>query len=263
MNHIISNWNELTEDQQAAVLKKMEESPSFEKINEPNPAAAFFQASGWVKLENFISKEMASLLYHHVKLSTARLAYIEEQFPEKYNHEYYGMFGDGQTPGDFCRYGDPIFDALVDESLVKVQEIAEVPLMSNYSYYRLYTTASELKRHKDRPSCEYSVTICLGYDVSNVDQNTYPNYDWPMFVDSNGVELPIHMKPGDAIIYKGCDIDHWRQPFWGLHHAQVFLHYNELNGQYNIRNDGRAIMGLSESFKPIDALESNYTPGKQ
>jgi hypothetical protein len=71
------------------------------------------------------------------------------------------------------------------------------------------------------------------------------------------------MKPGDAIIYRGCDIDHWRQPFWGLNHAQVFLHYNELDGQYNIRNDGRAVLGLSEFFKPIDALQSNYIPGKE
>lgn len=263
MDHLISNWNELTDNQQADVLKKMEESPSFEKTAESNPAAAFFQASGWVKLENFISKETASLLYHHVKLSVERLIYIEEQFPEKYNHEYYGMFGDGQISGDFCRYGDPIFDALVDVSLGKVEEVAEVPLVSNYSYYRLYTTGSELKRHKDRPSCEYSVTVCLGYDTSNVDQTTYPNYDWPMFVDSNGLELPVHMKPGDAIVYRGCDIEHWREPFWGLNHAQVFLHYNQLNGQYNIQNDGRAIMGLSESFKSTDAPQSNYTSNKK
>jgi hypothetical protein len=263
MNHLISNWNELTADQQAAVLKKMEESPSFEKTDDPNPAAAFFQAAGWVKLENFISKETASLLYHHIKLSVNRLVYIEEQFPEKYNHEYYGLFGDGQIAGDFCRYGDPIFDALVDTSLGKVQEVAEVLLTSNYSYYRLYTTGSELKRHRDRPSCEYSVSICLGYDVSNVDQNIYPNYDWPMFVDSNGVELPVHMKPGDAIVYRGCDIDHWREPFWGQNHAQVFLHYNEPNGKYNICKDGRAVMGLSESFKSIDAPDSNYTSGKK
>ena len=263
MNHLISNWNELTEEQQQAVLKQMDDSPSFEKISELDPAAAFFQAAGWVKLENFISKEMAALLYHHTKLSVERLAYIEEHFPEKNNHEYYGMFGDGQIPGDFCRYGDPIFDALVDASLGKVQEVANVPLMSNYSYYRLYTTGAELKRHKDRPSCEYSVTVCLGYNVSNVDQSKYPNYDWPMFVDSNGMELPVHMKPGDAIIYRGCDVDHWREPFWGLNHAQVFLHYNQLNGQYNIRNDGRAIMGLSESFRSANSFDLNYTPGKK
>lgn len=263
MDHLISNWNKLTADQQAAALAQMEKSSNFEKSTELNPAAVFFHASGWVKLENFISKEMASLMYHHAKLSVNRLAYIEDQFPEKNNNEYYGMFGDGQIPGDFCRYGDPIFDALVDVSLEKVQEVAEVPLVSNYSYYRLYTTGAELKRHKDRPSCEYSVTVCLGYDTSNVDQNIYPNYDWPMFVDSNGIELPVHMKPGDAIVYRGCDVDHWREPFWGQNHAQVFLHYNQLDGQYNISKDGRAVMGLSEAFKPIDSAESNYATGKK
>lgn len=259
MNDLISNWEDLTQDQQQAVLTQLEDSPNFEKIKEPNPGALFFKTTGWAKIGNFISQEMAALFYHHVKLSAERLAYIENKFPEKCNHEDYGMFGDGQISGDFCRYGDPIFDALVDASLEKVQEITTVPLISNYSYCRLYTTGSELKRHRDRPSCEFSVTVCLGYNVSNVDQTRYPNYDWPMFVDSNKTELPVHMKPGDAIVYRGCDVDHWRKPFWGLNHAQLFLHYNEINGQYNIRNDGRALMGLSESFKPDDAPHSNYT----
>jgi len=262
MNDLISNWDELSESQKEAVLKQMEESPNFEKIEEPNPGTLFFQATGWAKIENFISKEMASLFYHHVKLSAERLAYIENKFPEKLNEDYYGSFGDGQSP-DFSRYGDPIFDALVDTSLRKVEEITNVPLFSNYSYYRLYTTGSILERHIDRPSCEYSVTVCLGYDVSNVDQNIYPSYDWPMFVNNQGMELPIHLKPGDAIIYKGCEVEHWRDPFWGLNHAQLFLHYSKVNGQFNIKNDGRAILGLPGSFRSEESMSIGFEPAKK
>jgi hypothetical protein len=262
MNDLISNWDDLTEDQKQDVLKHMDNSPNFEKIEEPNPGTLFFQTTGWAKIENFISAEMASLFYHHAKLSVERLLYIENKFPEKNNEDYYGSFGDGQST-DYSRYGDPIFDALVDTSLGKVQEITNVPLISNYSYYRLYTTGSILEKHTDRASCEYSVTVCLGYDVSNVDQNTYPNYDWPMFVNDRGMSLPVHMKPGDAIIYKGCEIEHWREPFWGLNHAQLFLHYSQADGQFNIKNDGREIMGLPGEFRSSNSISLNSEPVKK
>jgi hypothetical protein len=205
---------------------------------------------------------MAGLFYHHVKLSAQRLSFIENKYPEKNNIEFYGSFGDGQS-NDFSRYGDPIFDALVDTSVDKVQEIVNVPLLSNYSYYRLYTTGAILEKHIDRPSCEYSVTVCLGYNVSNVDQNSYPDYDWPMFVNDQGTALPIHLKPGDAIIYKGCEIEHWREPFWGLNHAQLFLHYSEANGKFNIEKDGRPVMGLSSEYRSLNSMSENFEPAKR
>ena len=71
-----------------------------------------------------------------------------------------------------------------------------------------------------------------------------------MFVktkDNN--EIPLHLETGDMIIYKGCEIEHWREPFKGNNHAQVFLHYNQKNGKFNIENDGRPFLGLPSSFK--------------
>ena len=48
-------------------------------------------------------------------------------------------------------------------------------------------------------------------------------------------DLPIIIEKGDGVIYKGCDIEHWRpifvQPDGSWHH-QVFLHYVDLNGPY-------------------------------
>jgi len=119
-----------------------------------------------------------------------------------------------------------------------------------YSYYRLYTQNDELVRHKDRPSCEISTTLCIGYDVENVDQNTYPDYNWPMWVQNkNGEELPVKLYPGDMIIYRGHEIDHWREPFKGRNHAQVFLHYNDEDGPFAKKWDGRPILGIPRGFQ--------------
>jgi hypothetical protein len=65
------------------------------------------------------------------------------------------------------------------------------------------------------------------------------------------------MKPGDMIIYRGCELEHWREPYWGKNHAQVFLHYNEKGGQYDIPYDGRPMLGMPATFRDEKAVNKN------
>ena len=48
------------------------------------------------------------------------------------------------------------------------------------------------------------------------------------------------------LIYEGCKLEHWREPFEGDNCGQVFLHYNNVNGQFKDINifDGREKLGL-------------------
>ena len=124
-------------------------------------AAKFFKEHSWVKIDNYIDQSMANLFYHHIQLETARLSYYEEN-DIRVDMAYNGTFTDDQAPGDFSKYGDPIFDAFLSLGLGKMQDLTGLKLVPTYSYHRLYTNGTELKRHKDRPSCEISTTLCLG-----------------------------------------------------------------------------------------------------
>ena len=73
--------------------------------------------------------------------------------------------------------------------------------------------------------------------------------------------LPVRLNPGDLLIYKGCDIEHWREPFLGKNQAQLFLHYNEKKGIFDIMNDGRAILGLPSYFRDTESIKKNYVEG--
>ena len=42
----------------------------------------------------------------------------------------------------------------------------------------------------------------------------------------------IDQNPGDAVVYKGCDIEHSRREFEGEEYIQVFLHYVDIDGPY-------------------------------
>ena len=77
--------------------------------------------------------------------------------------------------------------------------LTNLKLIPTYSYHRLYKHNDILKKHKDRKSCEISTTVCLGYDISNLENK---NYNWPMFVLQNGKEIPLYLNAGDMINLK-------------------------------------------------------------
>jgi hypothetical protein len=143
-----------------------------------------------------------------------------------------------------------MMDTLLSASRGMIENYTGLELIPNYTYWRFYQKDEDLKRHKDRHSCEISVTLCLGYNNSNVDDS---EYIWPMWVETDELPdqdgAPIYMKPGDMIIYRGCDVEHWRERFKGLNHAQVFLHYNDKAGPYQIEFDGRPILGIPKKFQ--------------
>ena len=207
-----------------------------------NEAKKYFDENGYVVIQNFIKPEMFCLLYEYMKMKARRELLNEAYYPESYISHINGKFDDTQAIGAYSLYGDPLMDSLLQNSTNFISNIIEVDLIPTYSYWRLYITDNDLKNHKDRPSCEYSTTLCIGYDASNVKEK---DYNWPIYIRSfKGEVKSVMLKPGDMVIYKGCDVEHWRDGFKGLNHAQVFLHYNDKNGKYNKVNDGREFLGL-------------------
>ena len=206
----------------------------------------YFKENDYVVIRQFLSPEMAAFIYNYtrIKVKSNDIKYVYAN--QHYNNMWDGSWeGDDQIPQAFYQYGDPVMDSLLELSIPSMQEYTGLSILPNYTYWRFYQKNDELKRHIDRESCEISTTLCLGYDVSDVDQNVYPDYKWAMFIkDKSGNELPVTMNPGDMIVYRGDRLEHWREPFKGLCHAQVFMHYNDANGPYKIKYDGRPCLGI-------------------
>ena len=118
-------------------------------------------------------------------------------------------------------YGHPIMQRVLALALPQVEAATGRQLLQTYSFFRIYRQGSFLHRHKDRAACEFSVTINLGGDAGD---------GWPIWVSSNNQEIPVHLAPGDAMIYRGCDVEHWREHLTTDHQVQVFLHYVDKDG---------------------------------
>jgi len=191
---------------------------------------------GWLKIENFLNKDIADLLYGYVMLAERRLKTLQDKGMEN-TMSNIGEFGDAQSPGDFRSYGDLIFDTVLLGKVSELEKLTGIGLIPQYTYYRMYRNGSILERHTDRESCEISCTLCLGYDA---------DYSWPIWIkDKEGKETPVETNPGDVVVYKGSDLEHWREPFVGHNHAQAFLHYTDKEGQHNGRHfDGRLALGM-------------------
>jgi len=249
VNMQIENWNNLTEQQKEEAKNQLEfiENNKNKKINEDS--INFFKNNHYLVIKNIIDVNLANFLYLYVKNSALRCDFIENTFGENnYDKAMYGSFDDRQSLGDYSKYGGATFDTLAEGLKNNIENMIDLKLITTYSYHRLYTTNSELEIHKDRKSCEISATLCLGFNVENVKEKEYV---WPFFVqDEKGNKISINLNVGDVIIYRGNKLLHWREPFIGKNHAQVFLHYNIDNIENKINKyDGRPFLGLPEKFR--------------
>jgi hypothetical protein len=134
-------------------------------------------------------------------------------------------------------YGDPAFDTLLEDVAPTASEFVGTRLLPTYSYVRLYERGQELRPHRDRPACEFSVTVHLG--------SSEP-VNWPMWCRiGKGEPVAVHQSPGDGLLYEGPRTLHWRDPFAGEWHLQAFLHYVAADGPHcDQALDGRPALGL-------------------
>jgi hypothetical protein len=56
---------------------------------------------------------------------------------------------------------------------------------------------------------------------------------WPLWLrDTDGKAFAAILRPGDALVYRGIELEHWREPYTGEKLSQVFLHYVDRNGPH-------------------------------
>ncbi len=209
-----------------------------------------FQYKKYQVIKNAISYELANFIFNYFLLKRDAVKFMYDN-NITYDIGLLGTWTDKQIPNTYSHYADPVMETLLMKVLPKMQQETSLNLIPTYSYARLYKHGDILKRHKDRPSCEISTTLNLGGDL------------WSIYIDPTGSDnvideyknihkpnppkgVKVDLKQGDMLIYSGCELEHWREPFTGDICAQVFLHYNHVNGKFAKTNkfDKRPILGV-------------------
>ena len=200
-----------------------------------------FKTKKYQVIRGALSKELSNFIFNYMMLQRDAVDFmVKNQKVNPYN-PFIGTRVDKQVPGAYSKYGDWVMETLLQYMRPIMKEKTGLDLVPTYSYTRLYEKGNKLRRHTDRPSCEVSTTLHLGGD------------EWPIFLDPSGqtfvidefkeIHKPgapkgvrVNLKVGDMLIYSGCDLEHWREPFQGTVCSQVFLHYNHANGPFATTN---------------------------
>ena len=193
-------------------------------------------------IKKAVSYDLANFCFNYflLKRDAAKFMYDNNII---HDNGIFGTWTDTQIPNTYTHYADPVMETLLVKMLPVMKEQTGLDLIPTYSYARAYKKGDELERHKDRPSCEISTTINLGGDP------------WSIFIEPSGEigreGIKVLLEVGDMLVYSGCELEHWREPFDGNICGQVFLHYNHVNGPFASKNkfDGRAKLGLPSGLK--------------
>jgi len=188
-----------------------------------------FKDNGYVHLKNVLDEQSCKNLTEYLKNLDNQQQTIQ----------------DSQCPKSQAVHGAEQFDKLLEALVPYFEEKSGLKLYPTYSYARLYNQqGEELKNHRDRPACEISATITLGFEGDV----------WPIYMGDHEDKTDgskIDMAIGDAVMYRGCDKYHWREPYVeGQWQAQVFLHYVDQNGPYaEWKYDKRKSLGISKTIQ--------------
>ena len=218
-----------------------------------------FKTQKYQVIRAALSKELSNFIFNYMMLQRDAVDFMVKNNKLNPYNPFIGTRADKQAPGCYSKYGDWVMETLLMYMIPIMKAKTGLELIPTYSYTRLYEKGNILYRHKDRRSCEVSTTLYLGGD------------EWPIFLDPTGANniipratpygptgeevdikpgapkgVQVDLKVGDMLIYSGCDLEHWREPFQGNICSQVFLHYNHANGPYAKTNlfDKRPILGI-------------------
>lgn len=192
-------------------------------------------------IKNIISPEVVSLLNKYLcrKHEVSNWLIDQKIVSPVSSYSYWG--GEDFTTA-YATNGDVMMDTMLEVCKPLIEKVFDLELIECYSYTRIYKTGNVLERHIDRTACEISGTLHLGGD------------EWPIFLDPTGGKnnkgIEVNLKQGDILLYRGNELEHWREKFEGKHCSQVFFHYNDKNGQFGetLKYDKRTMLGIPRSI---------------
>jgi len=216
-----------------------------------------FKKNKYTVIRQAISKELAAFVANYFCMQKQVYDTCRER---KYFSPFENIIGyyendQDQIPNTYSQYANMAMETLLLKCQPGMEKATGLKLYPAYSYARIYKKGDVLERHKDRFSCEISTTMNLGGD------------DWPLYLEpdpTKGGEKPgvgyvsdntkgvrVDLKPGDMLVYSGCELEHWREKFKGKECVQVFLHYNNRKtpGAKDNMFDKRPHLGLPSWFK--------------
>ncbi len=161
---------------------------------------------GWVRLPRLLPAPLVASLRGYV---------------DPLIHEGHLRFNDAQSRRYF-KHSEPMTVWLHQQLQRPIQELVAEPIKRSYAFLGGYVEGSDLKPHVDREQCEYTLSLTLDAHPGQRRADA-----WPLGLqDRAGRTRWARLAPGDALLFKGRELSHFREPLGaGRRSTSAFLHF--------------------------------------
>jgi len=178
---------------------------------------------GYIIVNNFFTAEQLNKFANDLD-SSRKKRYKDCNVPDTEDNKF--AFNDGMITKSYSEYSPVFTDNILIAIHPKIEQHLDLQLYPVCGYARIYYKHSSMYRHKDREACEYSITFPIKQDDG----------PWDIWLkNKDNIDVEVKLELGDILIYKGCELPHWRFPLEGNEHYQIMLHYVNANGPFKHR----------------------------
>ena len=151
-----------------------------------------FKRDAFAQIDDIITPSFQSSLQTHMR--------------DLVTNGYFGALDDGQVARRMGFHNETVAASIHHRLAKLVSVIVGKAVQASYAYLGCYLDGSVLERHIDRPQCQYNLSIV--YDMSDKQGNRVD--PWPIYLQMGKKPLAVNLEPGSGLLYRGTDIEHWR-----------------------------------------------------
>jgi hypothetical protein len=112
--------------------------------------------------------------------------------------------GDGQVARRYGWHNEPMARFFHHQLTGLVSEVAQAPVKPTYSYSSAYQAGAALRAHVDREQCDYTMSLLIDQSPE------FEQHPWPLWFCTPHGHQSVTLSPGDAALFRGCELPHWR-----------------------------------------------------
>jgi hypothetical protein len=171
---------------------------------------AFLKREGYVQLDAMLPAPLLASLqsYFGALIDEGHLRFADPQ-----SRRYY-------------RHSEPIAVWLHQQIAACIGALTGTPVKPSYAFLAGYVPGSQLRPHVDRAQCEYTLSLNIDFTLEGRSKAQRAEA-WPLCLnDRHGRTVQVHLNPGDALLFKGRELTHYRAPLGpGRRSTSVFFHF--------------------------------------
>lgn len=165
--------------------------------------AASARASRTRRLSQQLAKSSYAVVHNLV--SPLQVSFLRQYFREL-EREGYLTRGDNQVERRHVMYREPLSSLLHEQMNPFIGDVTGSATRASYSYFGVYLPGALLQKHKDRPQCQWNLSL-----IWDTRPERPRDAAWPLYLDVNGNTHEIKLAMGDALLYRGTEHFHWRE----------------------------------------------------